>query len=211
MSGRTRQLTCRLAAYGGPVVSAAYRDLFTGVAAAAATLTGLLFVALSVTPRQRAGAGSAVIRRVRAAAALQAFTNALAVSLFGLVPNTNVGYPAAVVGVIGLTFTAAAIRSVVASEATPRHKLRQLGLVLLLVLIFGTELVSGIALLASPSAGWPAQVIGYALIASLLVGVARSWELVGEIDTGLFSSIATLTGHTRPSGIEEADPDEEDA
>jgi hypothetical protein len=209
MSRRTCQLTYRLAAYGGPVVSAAYRDLFAAVAATSGTLTGLLFVALSVTPSQRAGAAGAVIRRFRAAAALQAFTNALAVSLFGLVPETNVGYPSLVLGIIGIMFTAAAIRSVLASKATPHHKFRQLGLVILLLLIYGTELAAGISLLASPSASTPPQMIGYALVASLLVGVARAWELVGEVDTGLIASIATLTGRTRSSGIEEADPDDD--
>jgi hypothetical protein len=191
------------------VVSATYRDLFAAIAATSGTLTGLLFVALSVTPRPRSGNGATVIRQVRAAAALQAFTNALTVSLFGLVPGTNVGYPATVLGVIGIMFIAAAVRSVLISEAAARRKLRQLWLVILLLLIYGTELVAGITLLASPAAGTPPQVIGYALITSLLVGVARAWELVGEIDTGLLASIATLTGHTRSSGIEAADPDED--
>jgi hypothetical protein len=192
------------------VVSAAYRDMFTAIAAAASTLTGLLFVALSVTPRQRASA-SAVIRRFRAAAALQAFTNALAVSLFGLVPGTNVGYPSLILGIIGITFTAAAVRSVLTSKTTPRYKFRQLGLVILLLLIYSTELAAGISLLARPTGSTAPEFIGYALIASVLVGVARAWELVGEIDTGLFASIATLTGRTRSSGIDGTDPEEEDA
>jgi hypothetical protein len=192
------------------VVSAAYRDMFTAIAAAASTLTGLLFVALSVTPRQRASA-SAVIRRFRAAAALQAFTNALAVSLFGLVPGTNVGYPSLILGIIGITFTAAAVRSVLISKTTPRYKFRQLGLVILLLLIYSTELAAGISLLARPTGSTAPEFIGYALIASVLVGVARAWELVGEIDTGLFASIATLTGRTRSSGIDGTDPEEEDA
>lgn len=191
------------------MVSGAYGDLFAAVAGASGTLTGLLFVALSVTPRQRSGVGSTVIRQVRAAAALQALTNALAVSLFALVPGTNVGYPAVVVGVLGIAFTAAAIRSVLATHAAPRNKARQLELVLVLLLIYGTELIAGIMLLASPTAATPARAIGYALITSLLVGIARAWELVGEIDTGLLSSIATLTGHTRASGIEVADPGED--
>jgi hypothetical protein len=157
-----------------------------------ARLTGLLFVALSLVPRRSAGSGLSVIQQVRAAAAWLAFTNALAVALFGLVPGTNVGYPALILGVTGIAFTGAGIRSILISQATHRQQLRQLGLVVLLVLIFGTELIAGIVLLAHPDSSTSAQVIGYALVASLLVGVARSWELVGERDTGLIASIMTL-------------------
>ena len=178
--------------YGGTVASATYRDLFAAVATAAGALTGLLFVALSLVPRRGPGSGLSVIEQVRAAAAFLAFTNALAVALFGLVPGTNVGYPALVLGVIGIVFTGAGIRSILASQATSRQQLRQVGLVVLLLLIFGTELIAGIVLLARPDSSTSAQVIGYALVVSLLVGVARSWELVGARDAGLIASIMTL-------------------
>ena len=87
------------------MVSATYRDLFATVATAAGALTGLLFVALSLVPRRGSGSGLSVIQQVRAAAAWLAFTNALAVALFGLVPGTNVGYPALVLGVIGVVLS----------------------------------------------------------------------------------------------------------
>lgn len=181
------------------MVSAAYRDLFSAVATASGALTGLLFVALSLVPGRSTGSGLSVIQQVRAAAAWLAFTNALAVALFGLVPGTNVGYPALILGVTGIAFTGAGIRSILISQATFRQQLRQLGLAVFLVLIFGTELIAGIVLLARPDSGTSTQVIGYALVASLLVGVARSWELVGERDTGLIASIMILAaGRPQP-------------
>lgn len=42
------------------------------------------------------------------------------------------------------------------------------------------------------------RMIGYALVTLLIVGIARSWELVGDRDTGFVASIAVLSGH--PSG-----------
>ena len=42
--------------------------------------------------------------------------------------------------------------------------------------------------------------IGNVLVASLLIGVARSWELVGDRDTGISASIAALVGHERHLG-----------
>jgi hypothetical protein len=189
------------------VVPATYRELFAAVATASAALTGLLFVALSLVPRRGSGSGLSVIQQVRAAAAWLAFTNALAVALFGLVPGTNVGYPALVLGVTGIAFTVAGIRSILASQATSGQKLRQFGLVVLLLLIFGAELIAGIVLLARPDSSSSAQAIGYALVASLLVGVARSWELVGERDTGFFASIMTLVaGRPRVMDDKAGDP-----
>src|ERR1022692_5104656 len=84
----------------GVVVLGNYRDLFTVIGTSAATLTGLLFVAMSVSESRTRT--HPVIREFRAAASLLAFTNAFAVSLFGLVPGTNIGYPAAILGVIGV-------------------------------------------------------------------------------------------------------------
>jgi hypothetical protein len=176
------------------VVPGLYRELFAAIAATAGSLTGLLFVALSVTPRGSPAPGPRAIRQIRAAAALLAFTNAMVVSLFSLVPGTNPGYPAVTLGVIGTLFTAAAVRSILASPATPRQELAQLGLIGLLLLIFGTELVCGIIVLADPRQTTAVQAISYALITSVIVGIARAWELVGERDTGLTASLSVLTG-----------------
>lgn len=167
------------------MVTVTYRDLLTAVATSAGALTGLLFVAMSVAPRRAPQPGPPVIQQVRAAAALISFTNALAVSLFSLVPGTSIGYPAVVLGIIGITFTAAAMRSILSSQSTQRQKLQQVGLITLLLLIFGVELAAGIAVLADPRASEPVHAIGYALVTSLIVGIARAWELVGDRDTGL--------------------------
>ena len=177
-----------------------YRDLFVATAGAAGALTGLLFVALSVAPLRGPSAAHPVIRQVRVAAALLAFVNALAVSLFSLVPGTSVGYPAVVMGVIGTLFTAAAVRSIVSSDAPRQQQLRQLGLIILLLLIFGTELVGGVTLLADPGDSMAMQVISYAMVSSLIVGIARAWELVGDRDTGILASLAVLAGH-QPAAV----------
>ena len=176
------------------MVVGGFRDVFVAIAGSAATLTGLLFVALSVTPRRGAALGPAVILQVRTSAALLTFNNALAVSLFGLVPGTNAGFPSVVLGIIGITFSAAAVRSIRASGSPARQQLLQLQLIALLLAIFGAELVSGIIAIASPRSE-AVQVIGYALITSLIVGISRAWELIGDRDAGLAASINVLLGH----------------
>ena len=188
------------------MVTGAYRDLFVAIAGAAGALTGLLFVALSVAPRPRMAQHPNVIRQVRAAAALVAFTNALAVSLFGLVPNNLIGYPAAVAGVVGLLFALGGLRSILADPAARSRVRSQIGLILLLLAAFGVEIVAGVIAAADPHEKAPIDVIGNVLVASLLIGVARSWELVGDRDTGITASIAALAGHERHLGGSVAGP-----
>jgi hypothetical protein len=112
----------------------------------------------------------------------------------------SVKWPAIVLGVGGILFTAAGTRSIWSSAATTRQRFRQLGLVVVLLLIFGTQLAAGIDLLGDSRRNTPVQLISDALIASLLVGVARAWELVGARDTGIIASLAVLSRHT-PSPV----------
>ena len=99
----------------------AYRELFVVIATSAATLIGLLFVAVSVS-KGRSQAHPPLVRGFRAAAALLAFTNPFAVSMFGLVPGTNIGYPAAIIGVIGVMFVAAGVHATISLPARLGHR-----------------------------------------------------------------------------------------
>lgn len=165
------------------------------IAGSAASLTGLLFVAISVAPHRARSGTPAVIHQIRAAAAMVAFMNALAVSLFSLVPGTHVGIPAVVLGIGGIFFTAASLRSLLSSpEVRPEHRRPQLGLICLLLLIFGVEVVCGIVVRSGSSRGTAIDLISYALVASLILGVGRAWELVGDRDTGLLASLTVLVG-----------------
>jgi hypothetical protein len=47
--------------------------------------------------------------------------------------------------------------------------------------------------------------IGYALVTSLIVGIARAWELVGDRNTGILASLAVLAGRT-PGPLNPAEP-----
>ncbi|MGD0980834.1 MAG: hypothetical protein ABR946_05055 [Solirubrobacteraceae bacterium] len=178
------------------VLGGSYRELFAAIGTAAATLTGLLFVAVSVSESH--AKSHPVVREFRAAAALLAFTNALAVSLFGLVPGTNIGYPAAIFGIIGIFFAAAGLRTI-AGLTAPQPQLqrrRQIVLITALLLMFGFELAYGMTLIVNPGRTSHVATIGYVLIASLLIGIARAWELVGGWSSGIGSSIAVLTGRS---------------
>jgi hypothetical protein len=191
------------------VVTGESRDLFVAVASAAAALTGLLFVAMSVSPRPAGGRPRGVIHQVRSAAALLAFTNALGVALFGLVPDNNAGYPAAAFGIIGVLFTGASVRSLLTDVAARSRFVSQLTLIGGLLAVFIVEIVYGVELLQHSRNRSALDTIGNLLVASTFIGVARAWEFVGDRDTGVWASIMVLaTGHERPLAVPEADPPE---
>jgi hypothetical protein len=191
-----------------------YRELFTAVATCSAGLTGLLFVAISVAPADGKPAQPAVIHHVRAASALVAFTNALVVSLFGLVPGNSAGKAAIAVGAVGILFTVASVRSIVTSrDVSARQAWRQAGLIALLLAAFGVELGCGLGVTFNQTAVFGPELLGDVLIVMLLIGIARAWELVGARDTGILSSLAVLVGHSsapddadRPPRTTETDP-----
>ena len=174
------------------------RDLFVAVASAAAALTGLLFVAVTVTPRPAGGRPRGVIHQVRSAAALLAFTNALGISLFGLVPDNNVGYPAGAFGIIGTLFTLASVRSILADTRARARFVAQLSLIAGLLAVFISEIIFGAELIVHWSNHSALDTLGNLMVASLLIGVARAWEFVGDRDTGIWASLMVLaTGHER--------------
>jgi hypothetical protein len=194
------------------VVVGSYRDFFVVIASSSATLIGLLFVAMSVA-MGRAQAHPQVIREFRAAASLLAFTNPFTVALFRLVPGTNIGYPAAIVGIIGVLFIAAGVRTTLSLPFQQQHRRPQLALIVALLVVFGFQIANGIELIIDSHHRGAVGTIGNVLIVSLLIGIGRSWELVGEWDTGLFASLARLVGH-QPQGavpIDSRDDDSEES
>jgi len=188
------------------VITGDTRDLFIAVATAAASLTGLLFVAITVTPRPADGHPHSVIHQVRSAAALLAFTNPLAVTLFGIVPNNNAGYASIGLGIVGVLFSLASARSFLSDESARRRFLSQVPLIIGLLAVFVTEVWYGVELVRNHHNQGALDSISNVLVASLLIGIARAWEFVGDRDTGIWSSIAVLaTGRNRPMRVLESE------
>jgi len=111
-----------------------------------------------------------------------------------LVPDTNAAYPALLLGIIGIMFTAAALRSLLDKGRPKRTRNSQVGLMTLLLLTFGFEIASSIRLFIHPHDTGALQDLSYLLLISLVIGIARAWELVGRRQTGLFESVRLLSG-----------------
>jgi hypothetical protein len=168
------------------VVSDSIHDFFLTSGGAAGALIGLLFVAISVsTARLAEDTRGAQLHRIRASAALTAFTNALAISLFSLIPGHKIGPTAFIVGAGGLGFVLASLLSLLRRDqlrwGTARDALFLLGLAVTFVIQF----YEGIEVTIHPADASSVNTIAILVVVCFLIGIARAWELIGGPEIGI--------------------------
>jgi hypothetical protein len=178
------------------VVSADLHSFFAASAGVAGALIGLLFVAISVAHERLTAPDAAQAHRVRASAALTAFINSLTVSLFALVPGTDIGWPALVVALVGLAFIAASLRSLVRVRHSQPGELRDAAFLLGLVITFGVQLLFALEVVVHHRDASAVENIAVVVIVCFLLGIARSWELIGGPSLGLRSELGAIV-HAR--------------
>jgi len=191
------------------VVPESIRDFFVASGSAAGALIGLLFVTLSVAAgRVAQGKAGAQLYRVRASAALTAFTNALTVSLFALIPGHKIGPAVAVVAVGGLTFVAAALLSLIRLRQGRWDTLRHALLLIVLAVTFVIQLIEGVSVITRPGNSGAVNTIAVLVIVCFLIGIARAWELIGGPSIGITREVTALVrSHQRSAG----DPADEES
>src|ERR1700691_1457259 len=127
------------------MVPADIHDFFAASAGVAGALIGLLFVAISVSAERLAKAeASEQGLRIRAHAALVAFSNALTVSLFALLPGNQIGITTLVVSILGLVFVVASSLSLVRLWQLRSTKVRDALFLAGLVVMVVYQLLGGI-------------------------------------------------------------------
>jgi hypothetical protein len=172
-------------------------DFFVASAGVAGALIGLLFVAISVSGSRLADEDdSAPIHRIRAAAALTAFLNALTVSLFALIPDDRLPWASVSVAVAGLLFVAASLLSLVRLRVlTSLRRARDALFLVGLAVIFGFQLETGLELTANSHDEGNLSTIAVLVIACFLVGIYRSWDLIGGPSFGVRREVTEIIHH----------------
>jgi hypothetical protein len=181
-----------------------FHGFFEASAGVAGALVGLLFVAVSVTMERMAEEGETQIHRVRAASALTAFSNALAVSLFAVIPGVNLGYTAIVVAALGLLFVVGALMSMARLGLRRPGELRGALFLLGLIVVLIYQVHSGVELIHRPHDHDPYETMSILVVACFLIGIGRSWELIGGPSIGVTHELLAIR-RTRLSGGADGD------
>lgn len=168
---------------------------FEACAGVAGALIGLLFVAVSVTLERLTAEGADQIPRVQASAALTAFTNALIVSLFALLPGEAIGWTAVIVGAIGITFVVASLLSVRRVHHSDLRRMRDALFLLTMLAVFVLEVQQGIKVVDHPGDSDAVQTIGVLVIVGFIIGIDRSWELIGGPSIGIRTEVGKIVRH----------------
>jgi hypothetical protein len=153
------------------VVPDDFLGYFTAAAAAAGALIGLLFVSISLRPDTVFGAKAAADGRALAGSAFTALVNAFFVSLLALMPQDNLGWPAAILGGYSL------FRTLQLHWRIGRRSLHLASL----ILSSGTylwQLVTGVQLVERPHDSSLVYTVAYLLIASFSLALIRAWALL---------------------------------
>lgn len=161
------------------MTSTSAHGFFQASAAVAGALIGLLFVAISVSRENISGLDASEVHAVGAAAALTAFTNALTVALFGLIPRINVGGVAEVVALVGLLFVVGGLIRVIPAWRAKRVRLGDLVFLIGLLAVFVIQLIAGLGLERHNQDSSDLQTICVLVVVCFLIGIARAWKLVG--------------------------------
>ena len=119
----------------------------------------------------------------------------LVVSLLALIPGDHIGYSAIGIGFVGELYAAA---SVVALEedrkhdADPQHAETSRRLIATLAVGFALQIGFGVLLVVHPHARTWLAGLAAVQVGSLVLGIGRTWEIVGVRDPGIRASVRLL-------------------
>jgi hypothetical protein len=182
------------------LVPSSFTAFFAASAGVAGALIGLLFVAISVAPRE-SGRQQRVELDIRAGVAFSALTDALVVALFALIPGISLATPTMSVAATGFASCVALGFVLLRAEGITQRG-RQVRLLAIQSVVFVYQFVVGLQLSGQPDQPSHIRTLSILTVIFFLVGIARAWELIGARDTGLFHAVRdALHEHsTSPEG-----------
>ena len=175
-----------------------YSDFFTASASAGGALTGLLFVALSVSPERLREIAENQEHQAMAATAFTALIDALFVSLDGLTPGGGTQTTSAIMGTVGLTSTAGLCRRMWRSRDDGWLRQRWPYLLGLITVMYAAQAIFGGT--ASSTTHSDSLSVTFILI-MFAVGIARSWELLGIRGGGPLDLLSERLQSPKPRSV----------
>ena len=127
------------------------------------------------------------------------------VSLFALIPGHKIGPAALAVAVGGLVFVLAALLSLIRLRQVRWGTVRDAVFLVGLVVLFVVQLMEGVDVIAQPDNPGAVNTIAALVVVCFLIGIARSWELIGGPSIGFSQELTALFRSRHPSAGNPAD------
>jgi quinol-cytochrome oxidoreductase complex cytochrome b subunit len=159
------------------------------LASAGAALVGLVFVAISLSPKETMSDENAPQWRAVAGSAFFAFMNAFTISLSALNTGLNLGWPVLVLSLIGLSNTTwlglpLLKRTKERKRLLPRIIANRI-MILAGLAIYGVGGYFGVHLLLVPRDAVAVERVAIVLMFTYGLGIMRAWELIGIEQLGV--------------------------
>jgi hypothetical protein len=169
------------------MVPEAFTNFFLGTAGVSGALIGLLFVAISVAP-ERATQRANLQFDLRAAKAFSAFSNALVISLFALIPTIDLGTTAIIVGAVSVA-SCVAMALLTLHEGPSGSRTTELARIVVQGAVFAYEIVVGFQVAGTTGDQGGVETLAILVVVMFLIGMARSWQLLGARDVSLLNLV----------------------
>ncbi len=150
----------------------------------AGSLIGLLFVAISLRYEQILGNTTRRANRALAGAAFTALTNALLLSLWAILPHTDLGYPATALAVGAIWSTLKTHYGGLTRRDTSTR------LFIGSLLLYVCELVVGFLLILHPTNSDLVYDLAYVVFGAFGAALTRSWQLLQPEPTGTSGAVS---------------------
>ncbi|HJT59215.1 MAG TPA: hypothetical protein VJ761_22100 [Ktedonobacteraceae bacterium] len=162
-----------------------FTNFFLASAGAGAALIGLLFVAISIAPENTVMAGAPLERQAMATSAFTALINAFFFSIVALVPRTNIGYGAVILGLLALSSSLLLAWNLFRQRQHWQDTVRRTFLIIVSVTVYGYQLYNGVILFINPADANAIYALTMLVIGVYGVGLTRAWQLLGARYYGL--------------------------
>jgi len=173
------------------MVPTAYDAFLAAIATAGAALIGLLFVAVSVRDDTIFGPTATPGGEALAITAFTGLVNSFVVSVVGLVPKVNIGEPALIMALVGITATVRLDRRL--------HASRNVIVLALTLLAYAIQFGYGVLLLIKPHDSNQLINLSFIIFLTLVLSLQRAWSLLkGKHLADTRGS--RVSGHPEPDG-----------
>lgn len=166
-------------------------NFFLASAGIGATLVGLIFVAVSISPEHNVQANAPIERQAMAASSFTALLNAFFISFGALIPG-SIGPITLIMSTIGLINSLLLAWNLLKERERWQNVVRRIFLILVSIIIYGYEFYYAILIILQPDSVGNIYTLAGLLVGVYGIGLTRAWQLLGARRFGLGGWLSPL-------------------